>query len=172
MKRSIIGAAVVATMALVALFAAGIIGVALIQSLLAGLGFFVAGIPLAALWTFLVLFLGIIQLPPTLVTIPLIIYMFSTADTLAASLFLIYIVPVSLSDNVLKPLLLGRGVEAPMLVIFVGAIGGFILDGFIGLFVGAVILVLAYEVFVNWLRDVETEDAREVSGQSESEPQD
>ena len=149
--------------------AVGIIGVAIIQALLAGLGFFVAGIPLAALWTFLVLFLGIIQLPPTLVTIPLIIYMFATADTLAASLFLIWIVPVSLADNVLKPIFLGRGVEAPMLVIFVGAIGGFILDGFIGLFVGAVILVLAYEVFVNWLREAEAPEVADASSEDPGE---
>jgi predicted PurR-regulated permease PerM len=103
------------------------------------------------------------------VTIPLIIYMFATADTLAASLFLIWIVPVSLADNVLKPIFLGRGVEAPMLVIFVGAIGGFILDGFIGLFVGAVVLVLAYEVVVNWLREAEAPEVADASSEDPGE---
>ncbi|MEJ2130494.1 MAG: AI-2E family transporter, partial [Gammaproteobacteria bacterium] len=80
--------------------AVGIIGVAIIQGVLAGLGIFIAGIPLAALWTFLVLFLGIVQISPLLVGVPLIIYMYSTADTLAATLFLIWIVPVCMSDNV------------------------------------------------------------------------
>lgn len=138
--------------------ATGIIGVAIIQALLAGLGFVVAGIPLAGVWTFVVLLLAIVQISPALVTLPLIIYMFSASDTLSATLFLVWIVPVTFGDNILKPLLLGRGVDAPMPVIFVGAIGGFILDGFIGLFVGAVVLAFAYVVFIDWLREEEPGD--------------
>jgi predicted PurR-regulated permease PerM len=76
-----------------------------------------------------------------------------THDTFAAALFTAYIVPAGLADNVLKPILLGRGVEAPMLVIFIGAIGGFVLSGIIGLFIGAVIVVLAYKLFLAWLGD-------------------
>jgi predicted PurR-regulated permease PerM len=71
-----------------------------------------------------------------------------------ALLFTLYVVPAGLADNVLKPILLGRGVEAPMLIIFVGAIGGFVLSGIVGLFIGAVILVLAYQLFQAWLNEI------------------
>lgn len=97
--------------------------------------------------------LGIVQLPASLVTIPVLIWVWGSQETLAAALFTAWIIPAGLADNVLKPILLGRGVEAPMLVIFIGAIGGFVLSGIIGLFVGAVILVLAYEMFRAWLNE-------------------
>ena len=131
--------------------ASGVIGVALIQALLAGIGFVIAGIPGAGFWALLCLLLGVMQLSIALVCIPVIIYAFTTLDTTWAIVFLIYNVPVAALDNVLKPLLMGRGVEAPMLVVFIGAIGGFITSGFIGLFVGAVTLVLAYELFQAWV---------------------
>ena len=89
--------------------------------------------------------------------IPVIIYAFSVLDTTWAVVFLVYNIPVIALDNVLKPLLMGRGVEAPMLVVFIGAIGGFITGGFIGLFVGAVVLVLAYELFQAWVAQPETD---------------
>ncbi len=137
--------------------ASGVIGVALIQSLLAGIGFVIADIPGAGFWAFLCLLLGIMQLSIALVCIPVIIYAFSALDTTWAIVFLVYNVPVIALDNVLKPLLMGRGVEAPMLVVFVGAIGGFITSGFIGLFVGAVVLVLAYELFQAWVAEPEAD---------------
>ncbi len=124
---------------------------ALIQALLAGIGFVVAGIPGAGLWALLCLLLGVMQLSIGLVCIPVVIYAFSTLDTTWAIVFLAYKIPVLAMDNVLKPLLMGRGVEAPMLIVFIGAIGGFITSGFIGLFVGAVTLVLAYELFQAWV---------------------
>jgi predicted PurR-regulated permease PerM len=83
--------------------------------------------------------------------LPAAIYVFSSADTLTASLFLAWSVFVLLLDNVLKPLLLGRGVDAPILVIFLGAIGGFLSMGIIGLFVGAVVLVLFYTLAKSWV---------------------
>jgi predicted PurR-regulated permease PerM len=85
------------------------------------------------------------------ITIPIIIYVLSTADIVPAVLFVIWIVFVGTIDNILKPILLGRGVEVPMTIIFVGAIGGFITSGIIGLFVGAVVLVLGYKLFLAWL---------------------
>ena len=131
--------------------ARGILGVALIQSLLAGLGFLVIGVPAAGLWALLCLLLAVVQIGILPVLIPVLVYVFSTADTLPAVLFLLWSIFVGGLDNVLKPILLGRGVNVPMAVIFVGAIGGFLLSGIIGLFVGSVVLVLGYQVFLVWL---------------------
>jgi predicted PurR-regulated permease PerM len=133
--------------------AAGVIGVALIQAALIGVALIVIDVPGAPIWIIAVVLLGIIQLPATLVTLPVIIWVWGSQDTLTAVLFTVYIIPAGLADNVLKPILLGRGVEAPMLVIFVGAIGGFVLSGIIGLFVGAVVVVLAYQLFQAWLKE-------------------
>jgi len=129
----------------------GILGVALLQSILAGLGFLAAGVPAAGLWAFLCLLLSVIQVGIFPITVPAIIYVFATADTTTAVIFLIWSLVVGALDNVLKPLLLGRGVNVPMAVIFVGAIGGFLASGIIGLFIGAVILVLGYELLLDWL---------------------
>ena len=131
--------------------ARGILGVAFVQSIFAGLGFLAAGVPGAGLWALLCLLLAVVQIGIFPVVIPVLIYVFSTADTLVAVAFLIWILLVSLMDNVLKPLLLGRGVNVPMLVIFVGAIGGFLSAGIVGLFVGSVVLVLAHQLFLAWL---------------------
>jgi len=129
----------------------GILGVALLQSILAGLGFLFAGVPAAGLWAFLCLLLSVIQIGIFPVTVPVIIYVFATGDTATAVIFLIWNIMVGMLDNVLKPLLLGRGVNVPMAVIFVGAIGGFLASGIIGLFIGSVILVLGYEMLLGWL---------------------
>jgi predicted PurR-regulated permease PerM len=131
----------------------GILGVALIQSTLIGLGFLVMGIPGAGLWALLCLILSVIQVGPFPVVLPVLIYVFSTADTVPAVLFLIWSLLTGAIDNILKPILLGRGVEVPMAIIFIGAIGGFISSGIIGLFVGAVVLVLGYRLFLVWLDD-------------------
>ena len=133
--------------------AVGIVGVALIQATLLGLGFVVAGVPHASLWAVLCLFLAVLQLPTFIVVVPIIIFMFSYSTTTVAVLFTIWSSLAGLSDNVLKPVLLARGVETPMIVIFMGAIGGFVSAGFIGLFVGAVILSLGYELLMAWIDD-------------------
>jgi len=133
--------------------AQGVLGVAVIQSLLAGIGLLAAGVPGAGLWVLLILLLAIVQLPPLLVLAPIIIYVFSTASTTVAVIFMVWSLLVSMSDAFLKPLLLGRGVEVPMLIILIGAIGGMIHSGIIGLFVGAVVLALGYELFKAWLRE-------------------
>ncbi len=133
--------------------AQGVLGVALIQSLLAGVGLLAAGVPGAGLWALLVLLLAIVQLPPILILAPIILYVFSASSTTVAVVFMIWSILVSASDAFLKPLLLGRGVEVPMLIILVGAIGGMIYSGIIGLFVGAVVLALGYELFKAWLNE-------------------
>jgi predicted PurR-regulated permease PerM len=129
----------------------GILGVAVIQSAMAGLGFFIAGVPFAGIWTVVCLILAIIQVGVGPIAIPIAIYMFSVSDTLTATLLAIWLAITLVSDNVLKPILLGRGAPAPMLVIFMGAIGGFIYNGFLGLFLGAVILTIGYKLFVTWM---------------------
>jgi predicted PurR-regulated permease PerM len=136
--------------------ARGILGVAFIQAFLVGAGFLVAGIPGAGLWALLSFFLAIIQIGVGPVVIGVLIYAFIKMSTLTAVLLTIYcIIPMTV-DNVLKPLLLGRKAPAPMLVVFLGAIGGFIAFGTIGLFVGAVVLSLGYDLFKLWLNENNT----------------
>lgn len=131
----------------------GVLGVALIQSILTGLGFVLAGVPYAGVWTLLVLILAILQLPPSIVVFPIIFWMFSALSPLTAILWTIYLLLAGTSDNILKPILLGKGAPVPMLVIFLGVIGGFILSGFIGLFTGAIIISLGYKLFESWIRE-------------------
>ncbi|MCP4040665.1 MAG: AI-2E family transporter [Gammaproteobacteria bacterium] len=131
--------------------ARGILGVALIQSILAGLGFLAAGVPGAGIWALLCLLFGITQIGIFVILIPVAIYLFSTADMLTSVLFLIWSIPVGLLDNILKPIILSRGLKTPMVIIFTGAIGGFLSAGIIGLFIGAVVLALSYELLLAWL---------------------
>lgn len=133
----------------------GILGVAVIQTLLAGIGFVVVDVPAAGLWTFLCLLFAIIQVGVGPIMIPVVIYVFSTADTTTAVIFLAWAIFIMVSDNFLKPILLGRGAPVPMLVVFLGAIGGFIVRGFIGLFLGAVMLSVGYKLFTVWMADNE-----------------
>ena len=136
--------------------AQGVLGVALIQSILAGIGLMLMGVPLTGLWSFAVLVLAIVQLPTILVLGPIIIYVFSIAETVPAIVFMIWSILVGVSDTFLKPLFLGRGMDIPMLVILLGAIGGMILSGIIGLFVGAVVLAVGYRLFMAWLNQDQT----------------
>lgn len=137
----------------------GFLGVALIQSLMVGLGFFMAGVPFAGIFTIICLVLAIIQVGIGPVAIPVVIYMFSVTDSSTALILAVWIGITMVSDNILKPIFLGRGnPPAPMLVIFLGAIGGFIYNGFIGLFLGAVILTLGYKFFLSWIKINEEEN--------------
>jgi predicted PurR-regulated permease PerM len=131
----------------------GIVGVALIQSLLAGVAFIVAGIPGAGLWALLVLVAAVVQIPVGLVMIPPVLLCFSASSAPIAIAFTVWCLMIAALDNVLKPILFGRGVDVPMIVIFLGAIGGMLTMGIIGLFVGAVILGLGYELAKAWLQE-------------------
>jgi len=141
--------------------AKGAVGGAVIQSLLAGIGFVVVGIPLAGLWILVCLVLGIVQIGIVPVSIGVIIYIWGSADVLTATLFTIWMVIVGVSDNILKPILLGKGAPVPMLVVFLGAIGGFILSGFIGLFTGAIVLSFGYNLSKEWLNHTTEEIKKE-----------
>jgi predicted PurR-regulated permease PerM len=133
----------------------GILGVALIQSVLAGLGFVFAGLPGAGLWAITFLIAAVLQVG-VLVLIPAVIYMFAISSATKAVIFLVWCIVVALVDNFLKPLLLGRGVAVPMAVVFLGAIGGFVALGLIGLFIGAIVLSVGYKLFLAWLDQTPT----------------
>lgn len=128
----------------------GILGVALIQSVFAALGFLAVGIPAVGLWAVLFTFAAVVQ-AGVLVLIPAVIYVFATASVTKAGIFLVWCIVVGLMDNILKPLLLGRGVSVPVAVVFLGAIGGFMAMGVIGLFVGAIVLSVGYKLSLAWL---------------------
>ena len=133
--------------------AKSILGVSVIQSILAGVGFVLAGVPFAGLWTLVCLLLSIAQLGVMPVSVGVIIYIWSSASTLTATLLTIWMIFVGVIDNILKPLMLGKGAPAPMIIVFIGSIGGFIASGFIGLFTGAIILTLGYKLSIGWLND-------------------
>jgi len=138
----------------------GILGIAVIQSLLAGIGFVMMDIPAAGLLALVCLILAIVQIDILIVLIPVSIYAFSVMGTGAAIAFLVWNIAVGLINNVLKPILLAKGVNAPMSVIFIGAIGGMMHSGIIGLFVGAVSMVLGYTLFIAWLKqEADAEEA-------------
>jgi predicted PurR-regulated permease PerM len=130
----------------------GILGVAVIQTFFAGLSFLLFGLPGAGLWTVVFLIAAVLQVG-ALVFVPAVIYMFTMAGTTKAVIFLVWCLVVALMDNILKPLLLGRGVAVPIAVVFLGAIGGFVTFGLIGLFVGAVLLSVGYKLFLAWLQE-------------------
>lgn len=141
----------------------GVIGVAVIQAFFALIGLILMGVPFAVALAVGIMFLTIIQVPAILIIGPVIAYVFSQGSGTAEIIFTIYMLIVGASDGVLKPILMGRGVDIPMLVILIGAIGGMILMGMIGLFIGAVIFALAYKLFGLWITEVEeAEKAEEV----------
>lgn len=145
--------------------AQGVLGVAFVQASFVGLGFWAVDVPGAGLWAFLVLILSVIQLPPLLVIAPVIVYVFSTdAGTTTLVIFTLWSLLGAMLDSILKPFVMGRGVDVPMLVIMLGAIGGMISSGILGLFTGAIILGIGYNLYLHWLHDqpadVET-DTRE-----------
>lgn len=133
--------------------AQGVLGVAAIQALVVGLVLLVAGVPLAGALAAIVLVLGIAQVPALLVTLPAIAYvwMSGTYGTAAAVSWTVLLILGGMLDNVLKPLMLGRGVEAPMPVILLGALGGMASGGIPGMFTGAVLLALGYQIFMGWV---------------------
>ena len=131
----------------------GILLVAIIQAALAYLGFVIIGLPAASLFAFLVLIFAIVQIPALLAMIPAIAIVFSYADTTPAIIFTVYAILVALADNFLKPMLLGKGLTTPMLVILIGALGGMMLQGILGLFIGPVVLALGYQIYSTWIAE-------------------
>lgn len=133
--------------------AQGVIGVAFIQAILVGVCLLIAGVPWAGVLAVIVLVLAIAQVPAALVTLPVIAWIWLSGEygTGAAIVHTLLLLLAGLSDNVLKPLLLGRGVDAPMPVILLGALGGMAGAGLHGMFVGATVLALGYQMFTGWV---------------------
>lgn len=131
----------------------GIIGVAFIESVLAAFGFFMAGVPLAGVWTVVCLMCSIVQIGIVPISIPIVIYMFYTTDPVTASLLAIWLGLIYFLEHLLKPILLSQGAPVPMPIIFIGVIGGFVAGGFIGMFLGAVLFSIAYKLFLAWLEN-------------------
>lgn len=129
----------------------GVIGVAFVQALLVGIGFFAIGVPGAGLLSILAMALGVVQVPVLIITIPAIVYAFSTETTTVAIIFTVWSIIAGLSDAVLKPLMIGHGLEVPMPVILLGVIGGVMAFGLVGLFIGAVVLAVGYVLFLEWV---------------------
>jgi len=140
----------------------GVLGVAVIQAFFALIGMVAMGIPLSIVWAIGIMFLTIIQVPALIIIGPMIAYVFSQGSGTAEIVFTIYMLIVGASDGVLKPMFMGRGVDIPMLVILIGAIGGMMLMGMLGLFIGAVIFALSYKLFGLWIAEVQEPEEENV----------
>jgi predicted PurR-regulated permease PerM len=150
--------------------AQGVIGVAVLQSLLAGVGLKIAGVPHAGLLAFAVLVLGIVQIGSAPIFLPVIIWVWTAKDMGSAILITIYLVLVGFSDNALKPLLMGRGLSTPVLVIFMGVLGGTLAHGIVGLFVGPIILAVAWDLLMAWGHDDSADVVTPRQANAEVEP--
>ena len=148
--------------------AKGVLGVAIIQALLSAVGLVLIGVPAAGIWTFVVLMMAIMQLPPLIILAPISVWVFSVADPIPATIFAVYAFIVSASDGFLKPLFLGRGMDIPMLVILLGAIGGMIMSGIVGLFIGAIVLALGYQILMAWMETDELNNPRQPADEAEA----
>lgn len=135
--------------------ALGVVGVAFIQAILVGSALLLAGVPGPGVLSLVALVLGIAQVPALVVTLPAVVYIWSSGDYGGASAvaYTIILLLTGAADNVLKPLLLGRGVDAPMPVILFGALGGMAGGGILGMFVGATLLALGHQILVSWAAD-------------------
>ncbi len=129
----------------------GVFGVTIIQTSLAAIGFFAAGIPAAGLLTLFCFILGITQIGMLPVTLGVIIYAWTSLSSITAIALTVWMLLVGISDNIIKPWLLSKGSVVPMPILLIGSLGGFIYSGFIGLFTGAVIFALGYKLFIAWV---------------------
>jgi predicted PurR-regulated permease PerM len=130
----------------------GVVGVSFLQALLSGAGFLAAGVPAAGVLAFLALLLGIVQIGPTILFIPIVIWSWAALETTCAVAFTAYMVLVGLMDNFLRPLWIARGLATPIPVIIVGVIGGVIAYGVVGLFFGPIVLSVAWAVMQAWIQ--------------------
>jgi predicted PurR-regulated permease PerM len=131
----------------------GVIGIALLQAFLAGVGFLVARIPAPSVFAFAVLLLGILQVGPAILLLPIVIWSWTSMETMQALMFTAYMIPVGLLDNALRPILMARGLTTPMPVIMLGVIGGTIAYGIVGLFLGPIVLSVVWAVMTAWVHD-------------------
>ena len=136
----------------------GVVGISALQALLAGPALIVAGVPSASLFTSAVLILGIIQVGPSILLLPLVVWSWFVMEPTKAVLLTCYLVPVSLLDTFLRPVVMARGLSTPMPVILLGVLGGTLSAGIIGLFLGPIVLAVIWELVISWLREPVTSD--------------
>jgi predicted PurR-regulated permease PerM len=129
----------------------GVVGVAVLQTALAGLGFVLAGVPGAGVLSFVALVLGILQIGPSLVILPVVVWSWTEFATLPAVLFTVYMLAVGFIDNILRPIVMARGLSTPMPVIIVGVLGGTLSQGIMGLFLGPVVVAISWQLALAWL---------------------
>jgi predicted PurR-regulated permease PerM len=146
--------------------ALGVVGTALIQSLLGGIGLAVSGVPAAAVLTAIMFILCIAQLGPVLVLIPAVIWLYWSDQTLWGTVLLAFTIVAATLDNVLRPILIKKGADLPLLLIFAGVIGGLVAFGIIGLFIGPVVLAVTYTLLGAWVGGNQVETAAETDGKS------
>jgi predicted PurR-regulated permease PerM len=126
---------------------------ALVQSLITGVALWVSGVPRAGVLLAITFVLCVAQLGPLLVLVPAVAWLFWSGSTVAGVALAIATVVIALIDNVLKPVLIRRGVDLPLLLLVAGVIGGLIGFGVVGLFIGPVLLAVTYTLLVAWVRD-------------------
>jgi predicted PurR-regulated permease PerM len=131
----------------------GVVGTALIQTAIGGLGLAIAGIPAAALLTAVMLFLCLAQIGPALVLVPAVAWLYWSGSSAYGTALAVFAIPALTIDNVVRPLLIKRGANLPLLLIFAGVIGGLLAFGIIGLFIGPVVLTVAYTLLGAWVDD-------------------
>ncbi|MGO9474530.1 MAG: AI-2E family transporter [Rhodomicrobium sp.] len=129
----------------------GVVGVALLQAVLSGLGFIVAGIPGSGLLALAVLIFGILQFP-SVVLLPVMIWSWTAMPATVALAFTAYLIPVGLINNILSPIVMAHGLKTPMLVILIGVMGGAVAHGLIGLFLGPIVLAVTWELIAAWVK--------------------
>jgi len=137
----------------------GVVGISALQAVLIGIGLIVAGVPAAGLLTLGALVLGIVQIGPGILLLGVLVWSWSAMETLPALLLTLYLVPVGLVDNVLKPIVMAKGLATPMLVVLLGVIGGTLAHGLIGLFIGPIVLAVANDVLIAWIGPAPDSDA-------------
>ncbi len=131
--------------------ALGVVVTAVIQTTLAGLGLAIAGVPFAGVLTVLALVLCIAQVGPILVLVPAIIWLYGSGQTGWGTFLLVWTIPVVTLDNVIRPILIKKGADLPLLLIFAGVLGGLVSFGLIGIFVGPVVLAVSHTLLEAWI---------------------
>ena len=133
--------------------ALGVVVTAILQSTASGLGLVLVSVPFAAILTAVIFMLCVAQIGPGLVLIPAVIWVYATRGAWWGTGFLLWAIFCGTFDNFLRPLLIKRGADLPLLLIFSGVIGGLIALGVIGLFIGPVVLAVAYMLLVDWVSE-------------------
>ncbi len=144
--------------------AVGVVVTALIQSFLGGLGLAIAGVPAATVLTAVMFMLCLAQLGPAPVLIPAVIWLFWTSQNLWGTVLLIWTILVGLSDNILRPALIQRGCDLPLLLIFAGVIGGLASFGIVGIFIGPAVLAVTYRLSTAWVNEGLQPQTAEIPG--------